>query len=277
MNRYERLLSTPAVTLAEFDHPPGVTHADPEIEETSHHALAFVEEGSFDVTMGGERWVLGPGSMFLTTPGMTFSVRHDEEHPTDRCLSVSFSEDAWEELRSAGVPELAPPHADVNTRRSFIRHRLTTCQPGQEMRLELLAGSLVESFDAPAVARRRASNASALVRQVDRAVELIDVSFARPLTLRELAGAAHMSPFHFARVFRELVGVPPHRYLMTVRLRHAVRLLQEGGSVSNACYDVGFASLSHFITVFRERFGIVPSQARLSRRRALALPRWARR
>lgn len=275
MNRYERLLSTPAVTLAAFDHPPGVTHADPEVEETSHHAMAFVEHGTFDVAMGGKRWLMSPGSMFLTTPGMRFSVRHDEEHPTDRCLSVSFSEDAWEELRSAGVPELAPPHAEVNARRAFIRHRLMACEQGQEMRLELLAASLVESFDAPAPRRRRPSHTAALVGQVDRAVELIDASFAQPLTLRELAAAAHMSPFHFARVFRELVGVPPHRYLMTVRLRHAVRLLQDGGGVSNVCYDVGFASLSHFITVFRARFGIVPSQARVSRRRALALPRWA--
>ncbi|MCC6317341.1 MAG: helix-turn-helix transcriptional regulator [Gemmatimonadaceae bacterium] len=277
MNRHALILETPAVSLAAFDHPHGVAHTDPDVECTRRHAVAFVDEGSFDVVMGRDRWRLGPGSLFLTTPGMTFSVRHDCDTPTDRCLSLSFSEHAWEHLRSAGVPELAPPHGVVDNRRAFVRRRLATCAPGQEMRLELLAASLVDSFGDVPAPRRRASNATAMARQLDRAVELIDTSYASALTLDALAKAAHMSPFHFARMFREQVGMPPHRYLMTVRLREAVRLLEQGASVSDACYRVGFASLSHFVTMFRERFGVVPSRANRATLRAMALPRWARR
>jgi len=53
--------------------------------------------------------------------------------------------------------------------------------------------------------------------------------------------------------------VPPHRYLTGVRLRHAARLLDEGAGVTFTCYEVGFGSLSHFVTAFRKRFGVVPS------------------
>jgi AraC-like DNA-binding protein len=58
------------------------------------------------------------------------------------------------------------------------------------------------------------------------------------------------------------VGTPPHRFLTGVRLRHAARLLDQGAAVTFTCYEVGFGSLSHFVTAFRKRFGVVPSAAR---------------
>ncbi len=92
--------------------------------------------------------------------------------------------------------------------------------------------------------------------------ELMEVEFGRALALQEIAQAAGMSPFHFARVFRSLMGVPPHRFLTAVRLRHAAHLLGQGASVTQTCYDVGFGTLSHFVTAFKERFGINPAQAK---------------
>jgi AraC family transcriptional regulator len=117
------------------------------------------------------------------------------------------------------------------------------------------------------------------MRRIDRAVELIESDFARQLTLSELANAAGMSMYHFARVFRALTGIPAHRYLTAVRLRNAARRLDEGESVTSACYEVGFASLSHFVTAFRKRFGITPSAAAKGARypvlrAALTTPLW---
>jgi AraC-like DNA-binding protein len=80
--------------------------------------------------------------------------------------------------------------------------------------------------------------------------------------LGALAQSAGLSPFYFARAFQRFVGVPPHRYLTGVRLRHAARMLDDGAGVTFTCYEVGFGSLSHFITAFRKRFGVVPSAAR---------------
>src|SRR2546422_820605 len=80
------------------------------------------------------------------------------------------------------------------------------------------------------------------------------------LNLRGLARSAGMSPFHFARVFRELTDVPPHRYLVAVRLRAAVERLRQGESVTDTCFAVGFNSLGHFIEMFRRTYGVSPSR-----------------
>ena len=282
MNRVAVLLRTPAVTLCDFDHPPGIHH-DPEHETAPEDSISFVEAGSFDVQLGRRRWTLAPGALFVTARGMEFSCAHDCETPTDRCFTVSYDGDAVEELRRADVPGLRPPFARLSRAQHYIRHRLRSCGPGQEIRLELLAGVLFESLArGEATVTPQPPSGSALVGRVDRALDLIEAEYGRTLTLGELARTSGLSTFHFARAFRALTGLPPHRYLTAVRLRHAARLLDAGAGVTHTCYEVGFGSLSHFVTAFRRRYGMVPSQARAGARKsalraALHAPLWARR
>ena len=281
MNRVALLLRTPAVTLWEFDHPPGDEHSDPDHEQSPNDSISFVENGAFDAHVDDEHWQLVPGSLFVTRRGMTFSCRHAEESPSDRCLTVSYTDGAVEDLMSADLPALRPPFARMSARRQYLRHRLRSCVPGGEIRLELLAGALFESLatNRQSAPPRVETNITPLMRRVDRAVELIESDFSRGLTLGDLAAAAGLSPFYFARAFQRFVGVPPHRYLTGVRLRHAARMLDEGANVTFTCYEVGFGSLSHFVTAFRKRFGIVPSAAKRGTpvhalRAGLSAPTW---
>jgi AraC-like DNA-binding protein len=283
MNRVELLLETSAVALAEFDHPPG-PHADPEREVAPDHTISFVDEGSFDVEIEGRRWRLEPGTLFVTAVGLEFSCRHDCETPTDRCLSISYAARTVEDLRLADVPPLRPPHTTLTPQRAWLRRRLHSCAAGDEVRFELLAGALFESIAhrRPADARRQPANVSSLMWRIDRAVDLIETDYGRTLTLADLADAAGLSAFHFARAFRALTGLPPHRYLTAVRLRHAARLLREGAAVTYTCFEAGFGSLAHFTTAFRKRYGIAPSAVRskagvATLRSALSTPVWTRR
>jgi AraC-like DNA-binding protein len=281
MNRVAVLLQTPAVALQEFDHPAGDVHSDPEHEVSLNDSISFVEAGTFDAHVDDEHWELEPGTLFLTRRGMPFSVRHVDEVPTDRCLTILYSESAVEDLMRADLPPLRPPIARMSARREYLRHRLRSCVRGEEVRLELLAGALFESL---AVNRQSAparvdARVTPLMRKIDRAIELIETDYARGLSLGELASAAGLSTFYFARAFQRFVGVPPHRYLTGVRLRHAARMLDAGAGVTFTCFEVGFGSLSHFVTAFRKRFGVVPSAVRRGShvqalRAGLSAPSW---
>jgi len=264
MNRVAVLLETPAVALQEFDHPAGDAHCDPELEVSLSDSISFVEEGTFDAHVGDEHWELAAGTLFLTRRGMAFSIRHVDEMPTDRCLTILYTESAVEDLMRADLPALRPPIARLSARRQYLRHRLRSCVRGEEIRLELIAGALFESLSANRASGppRVDAQVTPLMRRIDRAVQLIETEYARTLTLGDLASAAGLSTFYFARAFQRFVGVPPHRYLTGVRLRHAARLLDDGAGVTFTCYEVGFGSLSHFVTAFRKRFGCVPSAAR---------------
>ena len=192
MNRVALLLQTPSVTLQEFDHPDDHVHDDPEHEVSLSDSISFVEDGSFDAVVDDGRWQLTPGTLFLTRRGMPFSVRHTDAVPTDRCLTILYSESAVEDLLRADLPALRPPIARLSARRQYLRHRLRSCVGGDALRFELLAGALFESLaanrqSAPAT---RDAQVTPLMRRIDRAIELIETEYARALTLGELAATS---------------------------------------------------------------------------------------
>jgi AraC family transcriptional regulator len=81
----------------------------------------------------------------------------------------------------------------------------------------------------------------------------------RELPLEEIAAAAFLSPFHFARLFKKLTGASPHAYLATLRVARAQALLAETDlSISEVSERVGYSSPSHFTKAFRQATGLAP-------------------
>ena len=58
-------------------------------------------------------------------------------------------------------------------------------------------------------------------RAISRALEYVHDNLAGNLSLQGLAGAAGYSPHHFARLFKEATGLPPHRYVVSVMDNHS--------------------------------------------------------
>jgi AraC-like DNA-binding protein len=91
----------------------------------------------------------------------------------------------------------------------------------------------------------------------------LEANLTQDLDMNEVARAAALSPFYLTRIFKQRYGVPPYRYLISLRIRYASDLLRESSlSVTQVCHRSGFNSLSHFITTFRRHTGMSPSQYR---------------
>jgi AraC-like DNA-binding protein len=100
-------------------------------------------------------------------------------------------------------------------------------------------------------------------RHLLRAKDLADARYAEPLTVRDLARAAGLSPAHFSRAFADAFGAPPHRYLLTRRLERAAALLRTTDwSVTEVCLAVGWTSVGSFTTSFRRVLGTSPTAYR---------------
>lgn len=98
-------------------------------------------------------------------------------------------------------------------------------------------------------------------RAIKKALDYLDGHFDSPLTLEEVADINGMSKFHFSRVFKEKVGLSFSRYLTILRINESKRLMQEEElNVSEACFRVGFNSLSYFSRVFHRIEGVKPSE-----------------
>ena len=269
MNRVIRLVQAGAISLERFDHVPGVAHTDPERERATAHTVNFVEAGTFRLRTRGAWQPVAQDRLFVTSPALEFSCAHDEEHPADCCLSVSYSDEAVESARSA-VTLSDVPILRLTNRLAFLRRALQACAAGDEARTESLAGQVLWSLSRAASPRPlfRPERLAWYAARVDRAKAMIEAHHAEPLSLSMLARDAGMSVFHFARIFAELEGRPPHRFLTEVRLARAEARLRAGAAVTDTCFAVGFGSLSHFVTTFRRRYGIRPSDIQRNRKGA---------
>ena len=84
------------------------------------------------------------------------------------------------------------------------------------------------------------------------------------LTLRDLAAVAHLSPYHFARRFKESTGLSPHQYVIARRIEWAKELLrgEEDLSLAQVAVRVGFWDQGHFTRHFKRLVGVTPKRFR---------------
>ncbi|MBZ5718897.1 MAG: AraC family transcriptional regulator [Acidobacteriia bacterium] len=264
MNRYLSLIETPQAAIGRFDHPAEDCHHDLPEEVSAEHSIGLVERGRFSIQIGHRTWNLRPGDLFLTYPGLAYKAHHDEEVPTDVCVSVTYLEQC-DEVANLALAARKHPVIPATNRVTYLFRTFSTNPSGTTAALaaEDAAVSVLSEVCAqqdPGKKRFSHHQLAWYAERVDATRARLESHLTSANSLTSLARSVGMSPFHFARVFRELAGVPPHRYLLQVRLKAAARQLRQGASVTEACFNTGFSNLSHFIRSFRRAYGVSPAR-----------------
>lgn len=266
MNR-TTLLQRSRISVSDFRCTAG-PGAKPFAEQYACHSISYVRKGSFGCHSRGRFHELVAGSILVGHPGDEYTCTHDHVCG-DECLSFFLDPELVETIgdradvwRIGSVPplgelmvlgELAQAAADGNS------------DIGLDEVGQLLAGRFVD-----VVAGRAAKPMKAAMRDRRRAVETalwIDAHSHRPIDLDDAAAQAGISPFHFLRLFSDVLGVTPHQYLVRSRLRHAARRLADDDSpITDIAYDVGFGDLSNFVRTFHRAAGASPLRFRQASR-----------
>ena len=95
--------------------------------------------------------------------------------------------------------------------------------------------------------------------QLRTVIELVHARMGTGLTLEVMARAAGYSPFQFARLFKATTGLAPHRFVLSLRLEQACRLLGSESGVADVALKTGFYDQAHFTNAFRKEFGVTPT------------------
>jgi AraC-like DNA-binding protein len=240
-------------------------------EQHEDACIAVVSEGTFQYRSARGAALFVPGALLLGSHGTCFECGH--EHGTgDRCLAFNFAPDYVEEIvaavpgarrRDFAVPSLPPLPALAPLLAAAEAARDGGDSAALEELATRLAGAVVATLaESP---RSAASPSRRDARRVTAAARRIEAAAEERLTLAQLARDAAMSPYHFLRVFRAVIGTTPHQFLLRTRLhRAAVRLRRSAEPVSTVAFDVGFDDLSTFNRRFRRVMGASPSTWRAS-------------
>lgn len=234
--------------------------------------VAAVTDGSFRYRSRHGAALLAPGALLLGNAGQCFECGH-EHGVGDRCLAFHFTPEGFADIVAAtpGVRRtefrrhhLPPLPAMTRFLAESEAARLQRDTRAIEELAYLLAGGIARLLaDAP---HADASPTARDEKRIGAVVRYIEARADDDLGIDALAGVARMSPYHFLRTFRRVVGLTPHRYVLQTRLRRAaVRLRASDAPVTGIAFDAGFNDLSAFNRAFRATFGATPTAYRAGR------------
>jgi AraC-like DNA-binding protein len=257
------LLQRKSISVSDFRCGAG-PNDKPFVERFDCHSVSYVRKGSFGCRTRGRAFELVAGSVLVGFPGDEYICTHDHVCG-DECLSffldpelveaIGDRTEIWRVGAAPPLPELMVL-GELAQAAACGRSDIGLDEVGQ-----LLASRLVE-----VVSGRSREPAPAKARDRRRAVEAalwIDANSHREIDLERAASEAGISPFHFLRLFANVLGVTPHQYLVRSRLRHAARLLADDDlPITDVAYGVGFGDLSNFVRTFHRAAGVSPRRFR---------------
>lgn len=246
-------------------------------QATSGYSLLATLSGEVDYNVDGKPANLAASESVVLEPNTNVTAKGRQVE----LLFLTFS--ASLVIQHATAMRLIPPksivtftteqvHGDqrLDALLSEFVSELSGEKPGKEIVMRALVEQalvhLLRNYSTPRLSEELELSRVGLVdRRIRRSVELMHTQLDQDLTLKALAAASYLSPFHFARLFKKLTGSSPHNYLAGVRATRAQLLLaQTDLSVTEIGARVGYLSGSHFTKAFRIATGATPREFRKS-------------
>jgi AraC-like DNA-binding protein len=221
------------------------------------YALYVVTEGAVTIRTSLGSWRATPGMSVLLAPYEVHTEEYDEREgcsyvgvfPLKSQLTALLGADGerMPEGFRASVTEDPVVASNIVSTWDAIR-----CQQPHAVARQIwqLVERLAERHQPLAIPRHS--------EPVVRAREYIHSITTGAPSLTEVANAARLSRFHFSRLFRDAVGVPPYTYFEHVRLARARLALHKGAGISRAAFAAGFSDQSHFTRHFAAQVGTTP-------------------
>jgi len=244
-------------------------------QSSSGYGLLTTLNGQLEYVLDDTHAALGSSESVVLEPNTNVTAKGQQVE----LLSLTFS--ASLVLQHAAAMRLIPPKSIVTFTREHINgdqkldallvefvSELTAEKPGKEIVMRALVEQalvhILRNYSTPRLSEDLELSRVGLVdRRIRRSVELMHTQLDQDLTLKALAAASYLSPFHFARLFKKLTGASPHNYLAGIRASRAQFLLADTDlSVTEIGARVGYLSGSHFTKAFRLATGTTPREFR---------------
>lgn len=243
-----------------------VEHAYPR-HSHDYYVICLIERGRQSFTHKGTKHFTPAGGVIFINPGAVHTGEAADAQGFEmRSFYPTIAHMQTAVCELTGRHQAEPFFRDVRvdhraTRESLVALHKTLAEGASELECESrftwTLTQLVKRYADVRYTEQRLGQEHTAIRQARR---YIDERFAVGISLTRLAEHVALSPYYLLRAFSAQVGMPPHTYLESVRIRHAQRLIEAGMPLAEVAVEVGFSSQSHLTRRFKQIIGVTPGQ-----------------
>lgn len=217
----------------------------------THHTIVFPRTSTVIRHSGGRPFTASPQCATLYNQHQEYTRQAISAE--DACDWIVIADDILLEMTGSSRP-FSTTHVPIDSR-TYLRQRRLFAAPGDEEALMIAARVVAPAPQKPVSRSMR--------DKVEAVKAAISASPAAHFALRDFARETQSSPFHLCRAFRAVTGSSITNYQHGLRLRLSLELLRDSrAGLADIALQLGFASHSHFTSLFRRHFGIAPSRFR---------------
>lgn len=239
----------------------------------SHFLLNIVTEGKGVQVINGVEHNLCRGSVILLSP-MDFHKNIICDDKGIKICAIKFSDSVfYDSLTEMCDLEQFPfvatlSNEDFNTATRLFDILMSEHNNPEKLGSSLFAICLIREL---VILTLRNAETEKYIPKYDkrlrRALIYIHTHFQKPIAAADVAEYIGYSPNYFSNIFKKQIGTAFQNYLQDLRLNFAMNILKFSDiSVTEACLESGFRTLSHFISTFKNKFGCSPENFRKNRR-----------
>lgn len=229
------------------------------------YVLGFIEGGKRHLWCRGREYDLSAGDLILFNPGDNHYCAPINGEPLDyRAVNINS------EAMAAAVKEITGKNytpyftqnvvyqSDIAPSIGDVYHAILTDAPKlkKEEAFFYLLEQVLQEYAAPFEEPLKPEPNG----QIKLLCSYMEQHFAENLTLDDLVSMTSFGKSYLLRSFTKQVGVSPYRYLQTIRIHKAKKLLEQGTAPIDAADLTGFSDQSHFTNFFKEFIGLTPKQ-----------------
>lgn len=240
------------------------------------HTLIYIYSGELEITERNKKTILKSGDCaFMRRDNRMWLQKRVKEGKPYRSIVLKFSREFIREFYQTLNRRELPANARRNKSSLYLL-------PSNRPDIRSLFESIVPYFDAeerPAdeVLKLKMIEGIYIILNTDvnlyasmfdfidpwkiDIMEFMEKNYMNELSMAEVAYYTGRSLSTFKRDFKQYSDLTPQKWLIQRRLQAAYELIRKGDrKISDVCYDVGFKNLSHFSKVYKDAFGVAPTE-----------------
>jgi AraC-like DNA-binding protein len=191
----------------------------------------------------------------IPTKALVFELNYDLLKSVSDKISIDYEVNNNSLIEDRFIRNgVTPPIKDCLNRILFI---MSKHNKNEEFLLDLCAQEL--AYDLLQIKATQQILSLEHDNRVYKAIKYMNDNLESPLSIKQISSEFNMSESNFSQYFKKVTGVAPKEYLTDLKMLKAKDMIKHT-SITDAAFDLGYENISHFISLFKNKYGTTPKQ-----------------